>query len=154
MSIDIGQELKELIKDKASVKVLATVDENGAPYIALKQSISIAEDGNIEYLELLEASQSYKNFTRSLWHDKKVSLSISGGNGLSYLIKGRPVKILVSGPVFEKHYVSIREKLGDVDLAAICVIEPEVIINQAYAIRFQQQEELAPIFKHLDRLAK
>lgn len=154
MSVDMGEELRNLIKDKASIKILATIDGDGNPYIDVKRFVYITENENIEYLELVEASENYKNFTRSLWYDKKVSLSISNENGVSYQIKGRPIKILVSGPLFEKHYVSIRENIGDVDLAAVCVIEPEEIIDQSYSKMLEEQEKLPPIFKHLDRLTK
>jgi hypothetical protein len=154
MSINIVQELKELIANSKSVKVLATVSAEGVPHTAIKQSAFLNEDGNIEYLELLESSQSYKNFTSSLWYDKKVSFSISGQGDLSFQVIGKPVKILISGPVFEKHYIRVRDKLGDVDLAAVCIVEPKKVINQSFHIKFQQQEELKPVFKHLDRLAK
>lgn len=154
MTLQLLREVTELLNDEESVKVLSTVGEDGFPHAVVKQSIQINEDGLIEYLELLESSQSYKNFTRSLWFNGRVSVTVKGNGGLSYQIKGRPLRIAVCGPVFEKHYTSIREKLGDVDLAAVCVIDPEEVLEQSYRVRLHEQETDRPIFKHLDRLAK
>lgn len=154
MSIDIEQEFKDLINSKESVKVLATISEKGIPLASFKQYVRFNEDGNIEYLELLEESQSYKNFTRSLWYNEKVSFSISGENSINFQVVGRPIKIIVSGPSFEKNYIDIREKLGDIDLAAVCIINPEEVINQTFYKKFEAQEKFKPVFTHLDRLVK
>lgn len=154
MGIKIENEIKNLFLDKEAIKLLGTVDENGSPHIVRKGSIHLEENGNIEYLELLETSRSYKNFTRSLWYDKKVSIFINGKAGQAYQIKGKPIKILIAGPVYEKNYVSLRKKLGDVDLAAVCIIETEEIIDEAFSVKFEKQESEFPIFTHLDRLLK
>jgi len=154
MIVDVSQELRDLINNAQAVKVLVVLSETGIPLAELKESVFFNEDANIEYLELLEGSQSYKNFTRSLWYDKKVSFLISGENGLSFQIIGKPIKILVSGPLYEKKYIGLREELGDVDLAAVCITEIEEIIDNSFNKKFEEQEKLKPIFKHLDRLAK
>ncbi len=154
MSSEINKEIEEIINHEDTSKVLVTLNENGLPHAVVKQSIRVSDEGKLVYLELLESSKSYKNFTRSLWFNQKVVISISGKNGKSYQIKGMPEKILISGPIFEKYYINVREQLGDVDLAAVCIIDPEELTDESYATRFSEQESKQPIFKHLDRLAR
>ncbi len=148
------QEIVNLINDPATVKVLVTVDRQGVPHAVVKDSFWINAAGQLLYLELLESSRTNKNMIASLWFEQKVTIVLLGNDGISYQIKGRPVKTHVSGPVFREQYVRIREKLGDTDLAAVWVIEPEEIINESYTARRREEEDRHPYFKHLDRLAK
>lgn len=154
MAVQLGNEVIELLKDKETIKVLATTDEAGVPHVVIKQTIQLGDDENLFYLELLESSKTNKNLVRSIWFNRKVSVALQGKDKQSYQIIGRPVKAIISGPVFQKHYVAIREKLGDVDLATVWVIEPEEVSNQTFSIRRAQEEAAHPIFKHLDQLAK
>jgi len=150
----MGKEVIELLNDRETVKVLATTDEKGIPHAVFKQSFCLGEDGSLIYLELLESSQSNKNMVRSIWFHRRVAILLKGKNGLSYQVKGRPIKAVISGPLFQKHYAALRESLGDVDLAAVWIIEPEEVINESYSVRKSREEAAHPCFKHLDRLAK
>ncbi|HWP96085.1 MAG TPA: hypothetical protein VN426_04480 [Syntrophomonadaceae bacterium] len=154
MSIVLEQKLLDLLVDEETVKILATIDQNGAPHAVPKQSLQVDEDGRLIYLELLESSQTNKNMIASLWFNRPIAVALKGKDGASYQIKGRPQRALVAGPVFQKYYVRIREILGDVDLAAVWVIDPEQVINQNFPVRKKQEETQRPIFLHLDRLAK
>ncbi|BBB89617.1 MAG TPA: hypothetical protein PKA28_14295 [Methylomusa anaerophila] len=154
MAVQLDNEVAELLADKETVKVLATIDAQGVPHAVIKQTIHADENGNLVYLELLESSVTNKNLVRSIWFKKKVSIAIKGKTGISYQITGSPIKAVVAGPIFQKHYVSIREKLGDVDLAAVWIIEPEEVRNQTFKVRKSREEEAHPIFIHLDRLAR
>jgi hypothetical protein len=154
MTTEIPQKLIDLINDGNTIKVLATVNEQGHPHSAAKPFMQVLEQGYLAYLELLESSRSYKNFTWSLWYDQQVSITIAGNNGENWQIQGKPEKIIISGPIFEHYYQSVRKQLGDVDLAAVCLIKPELLINESFSYQFEQQEKRQPIFKHLDRLVK
>lgn len=154
MAVALAEEVVRLLSEKETIKVLATTDENGVPHAVVKQSLHLGEDGNLVYLELLESSQTNKNMVRSIWFKGRVAVILSGKDGLSYQIKGRPVKAVVAGPVFQKYYVDVRNRRGDVDLAAVWIIEPEVVIDQAYPARRRHEESARPYFRHLDRLAK
>lgn len=154
MAVKLDQEIAELLEDKETVKVLATSDAKGNPHAVANQSFQLDEDGRVIYLELLESSQTNKDLVRSIWFGRKVALALRGRDGRSYQIKGKPVRAIVSGPVFQKHYVSVREKLGDVDLAAVWIIEPEEVINESYPVRKAHEEATRPYFSHLDRLAR
>jgi hypothetical protein len=90
----------------------------------------------------------------SIWFDQKVSISVSNNNGQSWQIKGKPVKTLITGPVFLHHYQDVRRLLGDVDLSAVWVIEPEEVINENISVRHAEEELAHPLFRHLDRLVK
>lgn len=152
MTVELNKEIIELLNNDA-ITVLAMVDENGQPH-SFQKTMRVLENGKLAYLELTESSKSYKNFTRSLWFNQKISITVVGGDGGSWRITGKPEKIIISGPFFEQNYKNIRQKLGDVDLAAICIIEPEEITNESFLYLFQEQEKQQPIFKHLDRLIK
>lgn len=154
MAIQLDKEVTDLIEDQDTVKILATIDEKGSPHAVVKQSFHLEEDGNLVYLELLESSRTNRNLVRSLWFNQGVSVTLSGRDGLSYQIKGRPVKAVICGPVFRKYYEEIRRTLGDTDLATVWIIKPEEVINETYNVRKTEEESQHPFFKHLDRLVK
>lgn len=154
MAVQLSEEVIALINDGETVKILATVDPDGNPHATVKQSLAVGEDGNLFFLELLESSQTNRNLVRSIWFNRKVTVTVLGKKGQSYQIKGRPVRNIIAGPVFQQKYVEVRERLGDVDLAGIWVIEPEEISDQTYWARKATEEAAHPFFLHLDRLAK
>jgi Pyridoxamine 5'-phosphate oxidase len=154
MATKLSKEIIALFGSDDSTKVLATINEQGYPHAAAKPFIRVDDDGNLLYLELVESSHTQKNLVRSIWFDQKVSISISDNNGQSWQIKGKPVKTLITGPVFLHHYSDVRNRLGDVDLSAVWVIEPEEVINENLAVRHAEEELAHPVFRHLDRLAK
>ncbi|WP_136513165.1 pyridoxamine 5'-phosphate oxidase family protein [Geomonas edaphica] len=108
MSVTIPKEAAQLLKDPETVKVLATVDEAGFPHLAVKQSLYLDESERLVYTELLESSRTNRNLVRSSWFGDTVSVLVSGPEGRSFLVKGRPVKTLIAGPVFRSHYKEIR----------------------------------------------
>ncbi len=154
MAVQLDKNVKELLQDEETVKVLATTDENGVPHAVIKQTLHLGEDGNLVYLELLESSRTNKNLVRSIWFDRKVAVTLKGKSGDSYQIIGSPIKGVITGPEFQKYYVDIRKRLGDVDLATVWIIEPEEVMNQTFSVRKAQEEARRPLFRHLDLLAK
>lgn len=154
MATKLNKEIIALFSSNDSTKVLATVNSQGYPHAATKPFIRVNDDGNLLYLELVESSCTQKNLVSSIWFDQKVSISVSDRSGQSWQIKGKPVKTLITGPVFQHYYRDVREQLGDVDLSAVWVIEPEEIINENIFVRHAEEEKAHPLFRHLDRLAK
>lgn len=154
MGAQFSQEQVALFNDLQTHKVLATNDESGNPHVVFKQSIHVADDGNIHFLELLESSRSNHNLVRAIWFDRKVSIAVKGAEKQSFQVKGRPIEVHISGPLFQKHYEEIQQRLGDVDLAGVWVIEPLEVINETFRIRKADEEAKHPLFRHLDRLAK
>lgn len=146
-------DIKHIINDTKTVKVVGTVGIDGIPHTVVKQSLHVNEEGNIEYVELFESSKSYRNITGSLWYNKKVSILIYNGNNESYEIVGEPTKILVAGREYEKVYTKILEEKG-FDIAAVITIVPNSIEVQSPKEKFLEQEKTKIFFKHLDRLSK
>jgi hypothetical protein len=153
MSIELSQDIIDLLNDQDTVKVLATVDGKGVPHAVFKQSLHLGSDGRIHSLELIESSTTGRNLVGSIWFERKASILLRGTDGRSVQIKGRVLKYHVSGALFQQHYLAVRERLGDVDLAGVWVIEPELVIDQSYRKRLATEDALHPDFIHLDRIA-
>jgi hypothetical protein len=151
MSDILIKEIQDIIAAPDTLKVLASNDKNGVPHVVFKGSIHVNEDGNLVYYEVLESAQTNKNLVHSIWFDKKVAINILSSDRQSFEIVGRPLRSITAGQEFEKTYVQLREAKGDVDLAAIWIIEPESIKNETFAVRVKEDEEKYPVLKHLDR---
>jgi hypothetical protein len=152
MKIKLPGEIISLLSAPDTVKILSTTDALGSPHSAVKKSLRTDDDGNLLYLELIESSDTNSNMTRGLWFGRRVSILLAGPDA-SWQIKGTPDRCLVAGPFFEECYKEIREKLGDVDLAAVWVITPEEVRNESFAARFTEESAAHPMFLHLDRIA-
>lgn len=146
-------DIKSIVNDPKTLKVVGTVGVNGNPHTAVKQSLHINEEGNIEYIELLESSESYKNITGSIWFDKKVSVLVYGENKENYEILGTVDHILVAGRDYEAAYTKALEEKG-YDIAAVITIIPEQVDNKSPKDKFEEQENTRLFYKHLDRLSK
>jgi len=152
MTIQLDATVRELLSDPATVKVLATVDEHGVPNVVAKGSLQIDAEGNLLHLELIERSRTNRNLVHSLWLDKTVSILLIGSGGRSVQIFGVPRRLHVSGPVFEKHYTTVREHLGDVDLSGVWIIEPRSAVDQSWSTRLAKEEAAGTGLLHLDRI--
>jgi hypothetical protein len=151
MAIELPAELVALLRDERSIKLLATVDAEGSPHVVSKQSLTVNEAGKIIHLELLESSRTNRNLVRAIWFGGRVSVFVRNGEA-SWQIKGRPLQAHVAGPVFQQAYLGIRERLGDIDLAAVWVVEPEEVLDESWPTRRREEEAAHPHFIHLDRI--
>jgi uncharacterized protein len=147
----LNAEILQLLDDPTTTKVVATTDEFGIPYAITSSFLQAGAQGELVHLELQEKSATNRNLLRSLWFDKKVSVTLAAPDGRSFVIQGKPVRALISGPVFRGHYQNLRALL-DADLAAVWLIEPEQVVNESYAVRQREEEERFPFSVHLDRL--
>jgi len=143
----LSQELIDLIRNRSVIKVLVTLDEQGAPYAVRSPFLQIGDTDELVHLELLEKSETNRNLLRSLWHEKKIVISVG-----DLVIRGRPVKAHISGPLFRQYYEQVRTVIPDADLSTVWLIEPEEVVDESYTIRKQQEEEQFPFSVHLDRL--
>jgi hypothetical protein len=146
------EKIKKIINDPGTSKIVGTVGVDGVPHTALKQTLHLNEDGNIEFVELLESSVSFKNITGSIWFDKKVSILVLGANRESYEITGKVDRILIAGRKFEEIYSKILQDKG-FDIAAVVIIIPEKVDNKSAKDKFEEQESTRMFYKHLDRLS-
>lgn len=154
MTVSLPAEVADLIADPTATKVLVTTDEDGTPHAVVTDFLQIAADGTILYLEPLESSASNRNLVRGIWYDRKVAIALKGAGGASFQVKGRPVRTHVAGPVFQRHYENFQEQHGDVDLAAVWVIQPEAVHDEDFGRAKSHEEATRPFFRHLDRIAK
>lgn len=155
MAVIIDDELREIIRDKNSIKVLASVDSAGNPHVVAKGSIDVTEDGKqLVYMELLEGSRTNKNLTAAIWFHKKVAVNVISGERKSYQIKGTPVKTLIAGKVFEEYYIKAEQRNPANNLAAVYYIDIEEVINESYPVRLKEEREKHPLYVHLDKLTK
>ncbi len=149
----LPEELVELLKDPASVKVVGTSDTDGTPHLVVKGSLTTLDEETIVFAEGFEGTQSNKNLVRSIWFDKKVSINITRGH-TSYQVKGRPYKYLITGAVFRRILELARQKRGaEADIAGVWVIVPEEIRNESPGV--QAGEAIAKrghFHRHLDLL--
>ena len=96
----LSAEVISLLKDRASLKVLATTDGQGNPHAVVKGSLTVLDDGLLAYREAIASSRANANMLRSVWFDKAVSVLVVGSNGHAYQIKGRTHRYVISGPIF------------------------------------------------------
>ena len=148
----LSQEVIKLIQDKSAIKILATLDEHGTPYPVASTFFQHGKKGLLVHLELLEKSTTNRNLLRSLWFDKKVSVSVSSPSGRSVVVTGRPVKAHICGPIFRHYYRQVQSVIADADLATVWLIEPDEVFDETYSSRKELEEEQFPFTVHLDRL--
>jgi hypothetical protein len=150
--IMIDKELALIINKPSTLKAIGTVSKNGVPHVVYKGSIHVNDEGNIVLYELLESSRNGQNLVYSIWFDKKVVISILDEEKNSYEILGHPARCITCGKEFEEVYKKLRKERGDIDLAAIWVIEPDEVQNESFPVRKKEEETEYPIICHLDRL--
>lgn len=152
MTAVLSADIIALLQHPDTIRILATVDEDGAPHAVVKQSIHPGGDGNLHYLELLEGSATNRNMVRAIWFDKTVAITLVNPDRRSAQIKGRPVKAHITGPLFLEHYARLKESDPGAGLAAVWIIEPVLVLSQALAERREAERTRRPHFTHLDRL--
>jgi hypothetical protein len=152
--VEISQEIRDIFKDKESIKILATSDENGIPHAVAKGSLFVDDNGDVVYLELLEKTISGRNLTHSLWFDRTVAVTVISKDRKSFQIKGIPYRTLISGKEYEKYYVEAEKFNPENDLAAVYYIRPTEVREETYSVRLKQQRERHPLYQHLDKIAR
>lgn len=153
MSEILRNEIGAMLKNPSTLATIATLDENGAPRSVPSPFLRLDEKGRLVHLELLETSTTHRNLLRSIWFERPVSVTLTGSDGRVLVATGRPWKAHVSGPLFSDYYREVRGRLGDADLVAVWLIEPQEVRDETYLIRKEREEELHPFHRHLDRLA-
>ncbi len=149
----LSPDVLALLADETTIKVLATRDADGVPWIEIPHALAAGGDGNIHYLELLESSATNRNLVRSLWFDTPVAIALRSADGRAVHIKGTPVKVHITGPLFQQHYQAVRAQLGDVELSGVWVIRPDAVVDRNFAAALAREAAEHPVFVHLDRLA-
>lgn len=141
----------EMLLDPKAFKVLATTDEQGNVHVVAKDSLTLLDDGALAYGEVLESSLTNANMVRGIWFGKRVAVLVCR-HGRCYQIKGRPHRYVTTGPLFQKFYLSARERLGpDSDLAGVWIIAVDEVRDQSLPTRKEAEERKHPNMRHFDR---
>ena len=149
----IDDQLKDIINDKDTIKVLSTLTPEGKVHAAVKQSLRVDEQGRLLYLEFFEKSQTNIDLVNSIWYDKSLVITLVTKERKSFLIKGKPVLTRVAGREYEKYYVEAEAADPENDLVAIYYIEPEEINEQTFEVSRRIHKEKYPLYVHLDKFA-
>lgn len=147
----LTEDVINLIENAQTFKAIATVDEEGHPHIT-QRDLTMLDDGTLAYGEPFESSYLNSDMVRSIWFNQSISIFLQQNNH-SFEIKGRPVRYVIEGPLYNKFYLEEKEKhKSDGDLAGVWIIEPQEIRNESYSTRRKEEIEKHPHFQHLDRI--
>jgi len=140
----IPKEIKDLINDPKSIKVVVTKDEDAVPHAVIKGSLMVLDDGRLAFVELVNYSRTYRNIMRLMNSDEKkrlVSILVYRPDDMScYQIKGEPIRIENEGPIFDMFLDIIWGIMPDADPVLVCVIEPTELMNEGYEARLEEEE--------------
>lgn len=149
--VELNDTVKDLLKSKDTVKVLATKDKYGTVHAVFKGSISVNDAGNITLIEVLESSQTNRNLTHAIWFNEHVSVLLKDNTGNSYQIKGIPYADHTVGPEYEEVYKNLIARNPDADVAGYWEIIPDEVRLETFKDRLQEEIETLPILGHADK---
>jgi hypothetical protein len=148
----LNRELINIIQDDKSIKMIATVGEEGFPHVVQRGDFKVLEDESIVFAEWRESSITNSNLVRAIWFGGQAAIFVSDDKDASYQIKGVPVRFDYVSPLYKEFYVSTRKKHGgDADITGIWYIKPIEVRNENPFIRKKEEEIIHPYFRHLDR---
>lgn len=141
----LTKKLIDVLKDPEAVKALATTDENGRPHVVFKGSLTVGQEGNIFYAELIETSQTQKNMLRNYWARKPVAISVlNQKKNVNYQIKGVAYKFHVEGPIWDQFLDQIWSRMPDANPSGVWEIIPQEAIDQDYTTRLKAEMKNKP----------
>jgi hypothetical protein len=149
---DLNQAVLERLNEADALKILVTLDENGAPHPTPKGSIRWDGERIVSW-EILESSRTNRNLTRSIWFDKPVAILLVTADKQSYKITAKTARNIVAGKEFTRHYEEAEQRRGR-GIAGVWLFEPVEITDQSAKTRIAEEQVAHPYFAHLDQLAK
>lgn len=135
----IPLELKGLLEDHESIKVLTTTDKEGVPHTVFKGSFTSLDDDYLAYVELFEGSQTQKNMLHDLWFKKPVAIAVRKGN-TAYQIKGVPYRLVIEGPVRDKFFQEIWQRMPELNPSGVWLIKPVDITDESFETQLKQDQ--------------
>lgn len=152
MKVILSEKVIDIFNNSNTYKVIATVNSDGIPHVTFKDLISINKNGEIVLCEIIDSSITNKNLVYSIWFNKKIAITLLARNNDSYLIEGIPVRAIVAGREFQRYYLYVKEKYGNIDLSTVWIIQPQLIREETLEKRREEEAYKHPIVNHLDRL--
>jgi hypothetical protein len=151
----LNRELIDIIQDDKSIKMIATVDEEGFPHVVQREDFKVLEDESIVFAEWRESSLTNSNLVRAIWFGGRAALFVSfvsNNKNVSYQIKGIPVRFDYVSSLYREFYAAARKKYGgDSDITGLWYIKPIEIRNENPTVHRKEEETIHPYFRHLDR---
>ncbi|MDR2152099.1 MAG: hypothetical protein LBO72_04705 [Helicobacteraceae bacterium] len=139
--------------DKGAIKVLATLDENGAPHPVCKGSLRYNGE-TIESWEILESSETNRNLTRSIWFDKPIAILLITSDRKAYKFSVKASRNIIAGKAFTSAYEAAQERFKGRGIAGVWQYEIISVKEETASARISEEEAARPYFTHLDQLAK
>lgn len=140
--VELPKEVLEALRDPQTIKALTTTDKEGVPHTVYKLSLTVLDDGQLAYLEMVERSRTYTNILHNHWEKKKVSISIfNPQNGLAFQIKGIPTRCVLEGPIWEMFRDQCWSMMPDAEPAAVWLIGPEEVMNESLGARIEEESK-------------
>jgi predicted pyridoxine 5'-phosphate oxidase superfamily flavin-nucleotide-binding protein len=127
----IPGEVAELLKDKGTPKIVATVDQDGVPNATIKGSVMAIDDTTLAFADLYGGkSRTFSNLKET----KQVSVLVFkfpfAPPLAAYQIKGKFDQYLTSGPVFDQFAKMIKELIG-ADITGVATMKVDSVYSQA-----------------------
>ena len=145
----LQEEIKTLLRDPRTIKILATVNDEGVPHAVRKETVEVEDGDHLALPERLEFSRTNSNLVHSLWFGRKAALTLLAEDGRAFEILAAPAQCHITGPLFERYY-----RRMDSAMAALWILRPEETRNETPAVRQAEEETAHPLFLHLDRIVK
>ena len=146
--ITLSEQVQDLLKDRNTVKVLTTTEEDGTPHTVFKGSLTALDEKTIAYAEAFEQSDTYQNMLRNYWRRRLVSVFLfNPSSGSAFQIKGRAWKFLYEGPVWDEFLKRTWEMMPDANPAGVWLIRPEKVTEETYDSRRNALKEKFPDYE-------
>ena len=146
-------EVINLLEQKDTVKVIATVSKEGIPHVVTRRCLH-AEGDLLVFYEQLQSSQTNRDLVYSIWFHKQVSVLLLGADGSRFTVEAVPEKSITAGREFEEVYNRLRSHSDRADLNAIWYLKPHKIDKSDYLTLKQREEVEFPMLAHLDQLVR
>jgi hypothetical protein len=125
----LDPKLIELLESPDSVKIIGTLDADGAPCLAVNASITSLNGVTIVLSEQLETSRSNRNLVRSVWYDKPVTILALNASS-AFEIRAEAYRCLAVGDIYSLMLTRTRALCGpDADIAAAWELIPKICRN-------------------------
>ncbi|MDR2053948.1 MAG: hypothetical protein LBP80_11095 [Treponema sp.] len=145
----LHEEIKILLRDPGTIKILATVNDQGVPHAVRKETVEAGDGESLMLPERFESSRTNSNLVHSLWFGRRAALTLLAEDGRAFEILAAPVQCHITGPLFERYYRRMNSLM-----AALWILRPEEARNETPRFRQAEEEAAHPLFLHPDRIAK
>ncbi len=149
---DFPEELRALLRQPDTAKVIATVGREGAPHVAARPTLQLLANGDLAFAEVLDSSQLSKDLVYALWFERPIAIGISRGEA-AWQLTARPWRCVVAGPLLKQFLLAARAAQGpDADIATVWVLRVDAVRDDSPETQRLADAALRPnAGAHLDR---